>query len=53
VPNWRDQSATHGQWLARNVPRAEVLAEEILGHFTSPDLVTERFGWLVRSSGRH
>ena len=38
----------HGEWLARNVPGAEVVAEEALGHFPDPDLVTERFEWLVR-----
>jgi pimeloyl-ACP methyl ester carboxylesterase len=38
----------HGEWLARNVPNAEVAAEESLGHLPHPDLVTERVGWLVR-----
>ena len=40
--------ARHGEWLARNVPGAEVVAEETLGHFTPPDLVAERIAWLVR-----
>jgi hypothetical protein len=30
------------------VPGAEVVVEEALGHFPDPDLVTERFDWLVR-----
>jgi pimeloyl-ACP methyl ester carboxylesterase len=38
----------HGDWLARNVPGAEVVAEEGLGHLSNPDLVTERYGWLVQ-----
>jgi pimeloyl-ACP methyl ester carboxylesterase len=40
--------ALHGQWLARHVPGAEEVAEERLGHLSHPDLVTERFEWLVR-----
>lgn len=39
---------THGEWLARNVPGAEVVVEEDHGHIADPDLVTERYGWLVR-----
>jgi pimeloyl-ACP methyl ester carboxylesterase len=38
----------HGEWLARNVPGAEVVVEEGLGHLPDPDRVTERYGWLVR-----
>lgn len=38
----------HGEWLARNVPGAEVVIEEGHGHIPDPDLVTERYGWLVR-----
>jgi pimeloyl-ACP methyl ester carboxylesterase len=38
----------HGQWLAQNVPDAEVIIDEQGGHMPDPDLVTERFGWLVR-----
>ena len=37
----------HGEWLARNVPNAEVVVDEQGGHFSAPYLVTERFGWLV------
>jgi pimeloyl-ACP methyl ester carboxylesterase len=40
--------ALHGQWLARHVPGAEEVAEERLGHLSHPDLVAERFEWLVR-----
>jgi pimeloyl-ACP methyl ester carboxylesterase len=38
----------HGEWLARNVPGAEVVIEEAQGHIPDPDLVTERYAWLVR-----
>jgi pimeloyl-ACP methyl ester carboxylesterase len=37
----------HGEWLASNVPGAEVVVEEELGHMGDPDLVLERIGWLV------
>jgi pimeloyl-ACP methyl ester carboxylesterase len=37
----------HGEWLARNVPRAEVVVEEDKGHLPDPDLVVERYSWLV------
>jgi hypothetical protein len=30
------------------VPDAEVIIDEQGGHMPDPDLVTERFGWLVR-----
>jgi pimeloyl-ACP methyl ester carboxylesterase len=40
--------AQHGEWLARNVPSAEVVVEEALGHLTPPDLVAERIAWLVQ-----
>ena len=38
----------HGEWLARNVPNAEVVVEEHAGHLPDPNLVTERYGWLVQ-----
>jgi pimeloyl-ACP methyl ester carboxylesterase len=38
----------HGEWLATHVPGAEVVAEKELGHLGRPDLVTERYGWLVQ-----
>jgi pimeloyl-ACP methyl ester carboxylesterase len=38
----------HGEWLARNVPGAEVVANEKLGHLSDPEVVTELYGWLVR-----
>jgi len=38
----------HGEWLASNVPGAEVVVEKELGHMGDPDLVLERVGWLVR-----
>ena len=37
----------HGEWLARNVPGAEVVVEEEQGHLPDPALVKERYGWLV------
>jgi pimeloyl-ACP methyl ester carboxylesterase len=40
--------ARHGDCLARSVPGAEVVIDETQGHLPHPDLVTERFGWLVR-----
>ena len=38
----------HGEWLAQNVPNAEVVIDEQGGHISDPNLVTERFGWLVQ-----
>jgi pimeloyl-ACP methyl ester carboxylesterase len=38
----------HGEWLARNVPNAEAVIDEHGGHFSDPNLVAERFGWLVQ-----
>jgi pimeloyl-ACP methyl ester carboxylesterase len=38
----------HGEWLAHNVPNAEVVIDEQGGHMPDPKLVTERFGWLVQ-----
>jgi pimeloyl-ACP methyl ester carboxylesterase len=38
----------HGEWLARNVPGAEVVIEEELGHIGSPELIAERVGWLLQ-----
>jgi pimeloyl-ACP methyl ester carboxylesterase len=38
----------HGEWLAHNVPNAEVVIDEKGGHLPDPNLVTERFGWLVQ-----
>ncbi len=42
----------HGEWLAANVPGAEVVVEEELGHMGDPDLVLERIGWLVGDEPR-
>jgi pimeloyl-ACP methyl ester carboxylesterase len=39
----------HGEWLARNVPRAEVVIEEDKGHIPDPELVVERYSWLTGS----
>jgi len=39
----------HGEWLARHVPGAEVLALRDLGHLGDGDLVAERFAWLVQA----
>ena len=38
----------HGEWLAQQVPNAEVVIDEQGGHFSAPNLVTERFRWLVQ-----
>jgi pimeloyl-ACP methyl ester carboxylesterase len=38
----------HGEWLAQNVPDAEVVVDEGLGHMPDPDLVVERYSWLVQ-----
>ena len=38
----------NGEWLARNVPGAEVLVEENAGHVVHPDRVAERIDWLLR-----
>jgi pimeloyl-ACP methyl ester carboxylesterase len=38
----------HGEWLARSVPGAEVVADEELGHLGAPELVRERVGWLLQ-----
>jgi pimeloyl-ACP methyl ester carboxylesterase len=38
----------HGEWLADNVPNAEAVIDEQGGHFPDPNLVAERFGWLVQ-----
>jgi pimeloyl-ACP methyl ester carboxylesterase len=38
----------HGEWLAHNVPDAEVVIDEQGGHFSTPNVVAERFGWLVK-----
>ena len=38
----------HGEWLAHNVPNAEGVIDEHGGHLADPDLVGERFGWLVQ-----
>jgi pimeloyl-ACP methyl ester carboxylesterase len=40
----------HGEWLGHNVPNAEVVIDEQGGHLPDPNLVTERFGWLVQPS---
>lgn len=40
----------HGEWLARNVPNAEVVIEEAQGHIPDPELVVERYNWLVGSA---
>jgi pimeloyl-ACP methyl ester carboxylesterase len=39
---------SHGEWLARTVPRAEVIVERDQGHIPDPELVVERYGWLVQ-----
>jgi pimeloyl-ACP methyl ester carboxylesterase len=38
----------HGEWLAKNVPGAEVIVLQDVGHIGHPDLVAERLGWLLQ-----
>ena len=38
----------HGEWLTHNVPNADAVIDEQGGHLPDPNLVTERFGWLVQ-----
>jgi pimeloyl-ACP methyl ester carboxylesterase len=38
----------HGEWLAENVPGAEVVVEQDIGHIGSPELLAERVRWLVQ-----
>ena len=38
----------HGEWLAENVPGAEVVVERGLGHLGHPGLIAERLRWLVQ-----
>jgi pimeloyl-ACP methyl ester carboxylesterase len=37
----------HGDWLARNVPNAEVVIDEEAGHVPDSARVTEHYRWLV------
>src|SRR5262249_4114221 len=37
----------HGEWLAENVPRAEVVIEHNQGPVPDPARVVERYPWLV------
>jgi pimeloyl-ACP methyl ester carboxylesterase len=38
----------HGDWLARNVPNAEVVIDEGAGHISDAEQVGERYRWLVQ-----
>ena len=38
----------HGEWLARNVPNAEVVVREDRGHLPDPEAVAELYGWLAQ-----
>jgi pimeloyl-ACP methyl ester carboxylesterase len=40
----------HGDWLARNVPNAEVVIDEEAGHVPDSARVTEHYRWLVEPS---
>jgi pimeloyl-ACP methyl ester carboxylesterase len=37
----------HGEWLARNVPGAEVVIDEEGGHIADSAQVSEHYRWLV------
>jgi pimeloyl-ACP methyl ester carboxylesterase len=39
----------HGDWLARNVPDAEVVIDEDAGHIPDAARVTEHYRWLVQA----
>jgi pimeloyl-ACP methyl ester carboxylesterase len=38
----------HGEWLAHHVPNADIVIDEQGGHFSAPNVVRGRFGWLVQ-----
>jgi pimeloyl-ACP methyl ester carboxylesterase len=38
----------HGEWLAANVPGAEAVVEQDVGHIGGPELLAERIRWLVQ-----
>jgi pimeloyl-ACP methyl ester carboxylesterase len=40
----------HGEWLAKNVPGAEVVIEDHQGHLPDPESMFEIFRWLVQPS---
>jgi pimeloyl-ACP methyl ester carboxylesterase len=40
----------HGDWLARNVPGAEVVIEDNQGHLPDPESMFEIFRWLAQPS---
>jgi pimeloyl-ACP methyl ester carboxylesterase len=37
----------HGEWLASNVPDAEVVVDQSAGHIRDAELVTDHYRWLV------
>lgn len=39
----------HGEWLARNVPKAEAIVNDQAGHLPDPEEVAARYRWLVGS----
>ncbi len=38
----------HGEWLASHIPGADAVITEDRGHMPDPELVAERYGWLVQ-----
>jgi pimeloyl-ACP methyl ester carboxylesterase len=40
----------HGDWLARNVPNAEVVIDEGAGHISDSARVAEHYRWLVEAT---
>ena len=38
----------HGEWLAQNVPGAEVVIEDDKGHIPDPESITEMYRWLAQ-----
>lgn len=37
----------HGDWPARNVPKAEVVIDEEAGHLADAARLTEHYRWLI------
>ena len=38
----------HGEWLASHIPGADAVINQDRGHMPDPELVAERYGWLVQ-----
>jgi pimeloyl-ACP methyl ester carboxylesterase len=38
----------HGEWLASHIPGADAMITQDRGHMPHPEVVAERYGWLVQ-----